>query len=83
MLLETEFLEIGATDPRWYRSHPRSRPGEAVIPNTSVSLDKFLDPPGESCTIYFVRAGIVSNLFPVGSLLHTVGEGLLNELMNE
>lgn len=43
MLLGTELLVIGATDPCWYRSHPRSRPGKSVIPNSSVSLVKFLD----------------------------------------
>lgn len=63
MLLGTQFLETGATDPRWYRSHPPSRLGKRVIPNSCVSLDKFLDSRGKSSTIYFVRAGILSNCF--------------------
>lgn len=66
VLLGTEFLETGATDPHWYRSHPRSRPGKPLIPNSSVSLDKFLDPRGRSYAIYFVKAEILSNFFLMG-----------------
>lgn len=50
-----------------------------MILNSSVSLNKFLDSWEESWTINSVREGVVSNLFPAGSLLHSLGEDLLNE----